>query len=363
MESINKGKQIAPYLVFFVIHSVQIGIGILSFQRVIAKSAGYDSWISVIIATACAHIALFVIFKVLELGKGDLIETHYFVYGNIFGRIINVLFALYFTSLVIGVIRGYIEILQVWLFEDLSVFWFALSILLLAIYIVNGGFRTIVGISFFSIVLPLYIYFVFLFAVPYSDYTDFLPVLDHSFKSIMKASFQLSFSYIGYETLLIFYPFIQDGKKAKKWAHLGILITGFIYLYIIFISFGFYSEPQLEHIIWATPSIWKIVKLPFMWRFEYIGISTWFLVILPNICIPLWCASRIMKKTIKITQRKSLIWISIVVLIVSPLLQTRTQIGQYLQIVGKAGLVLNYMYIPIILLLLLATRKVKKVEK
>ena len=31
-----------------------------------------------IIATACAHIALFVMFKVIELGKGDLIRDTLF---------------------------------------------------------------------------------------------------------------------------------------------------------------------------------------------------------------------------------------------------------------------------------------------
>ncbi|MBS4178513.1 GerAB/ArcD/ProY family transporter [Lederbergia citrea] len=364
MDSIPKKQQIAPFLVFFVIHSVQIGIGILGFQREVANSAGYDSWIAVIIATLGTTIVLFIIFKVIELGKGDLIQTHYFVYGKIFGRLFNVVIAIYFTAIVIGVIRTYIEILQVWFFEDLSVFWFTFSFLLLAIYIVNGGFKTIVGISFFSVILPIYVYFTFLFAVPYSDYTDFLPVLDHSLKSIMKASFQLSLSFIGYEALLIFYPFIQDGKKAKKWAHLGNLATGFIYLFIIFISFGYYSEPQLRHIIWATISIWKIVKLSFLWRFEYIGIATWFLVILPNICIPLWCASRIMKKTVKITQRKALIGISIVVLVLtSSLFQTRKQISAFLQLLGNVGVIINFIYIPLLLLLVLIARKVKKGEK
>lgn len=360
MDSILKGKQISPYLVFFVIHSMQIGIAILGFQREIANSAGYDSWVAVIFATAVAHIALFIMFKVVELGKGDLIEAHYYVFGKIVGKLFNIIFIVYFTALIIAVLRAYVEILQVWVFPTLSLFWFTFSFLLLALYIVNGGFRTIVGISFFSVVLPFYIYFIFLFAVPYSDYTDFLPILHHSLKDILTATLQLSIAYLGYETLLIFYPFIQDGKKAKKWAHYAILFTGFIYLFIIFISFGYYSEPQLQHIIWSTLSIWKIVKLPFLWRFEYIGISMWSLVILPNICIPLWCASRIMKKTMKVTQRKAMIWIAIFTLIISQFFQTRLEIEAFLSVINKTGFVINYIYIPFLLLILLAVRKVKK---
>ncbi|MBS4208485.1 GerAB/ArcD/ProY family transporter [Bacillus sp. FJAT-50079] len=362
MVPIPKTKQISPYLVFFVIHAMQIGIGILGFQRDIAKTAGYDSWLSVIIGTICALISLFIMFKVLELGKDDLADTHYFVYGKIFGRLFNMITSLYFIGVAIAIIRTYIEILQVWLFEDLSVFWFSFSFLLLAIYIINGGFRTIVGIAFFSVILPFYLYFIFLFAVPYSDYSDFLPLLHHSFSKIIKASFQLSLSFIGYEALLIFSPFIEDRQKAKKWAYLGILMTGFIYLYITFISFGFYSEPQLSHIIWATPSLWKIVKFSFLWRFEYIGISTWFLVILPNICITLWCASRLMKKTIKITQRKALFLISFIVLIASSFFETRQQIITFLNLMGNIGIIFNFIYVPLLLLFIFIARKVKKAE-
>ncbi|CAM4151190.1 GerAB/ArcD/ProY family transporter [Lederbergia lenta] len=360
MDSIPKGKQIAPFLVFFIIHSMQIGVGALGFQRFIAKTAGYDSWISVLIALAFSHIIMFIIFKIVKLGKGDLIDTHYFVYGKIVGRIFNLLFAIYFIIITVTIVRPYVEILQTWVFLNGSVFWFTLSFLLLAIYIINGGFRTIVGIAFFSVIIPFYLYFIFLFTLPYTDFSDFLPILDHSLQDIFKASLHLSISYLGYETLLIFYPFIQNGMDGKKWAHLGLLFTGFIYLYITILSFSYYSEEQLQHVIWPTLSMWKIVKLSFIWRFEYIGITTWSLVILPNICIALWCASRIIKKTINISQKVSLYIIAPLVLIISLILQTRQQIDQYITWVGNIGIIINYFYIPLLLLLVIIARKVRK---
>ncbi|MCJ8009391.1 GerAB/ArcD/ProY family transporter [Lederbergia wuyishanensis] len=360
MSSTSKGMQLAPYLVFFLVHSMQIGIGVLGYQRQISKTAGYDTWISVLLACVISHIVLFIIYKIAEIGKGDLNDTHTFTFGRILGGFFNIVFSFYFIAIVIGVIRSYIEILQIWLFPDLRVFWFTFIIVLLAIYVVNGGIRTVTGIAFYSIIIPFYLYFAFLFAVPYSDYSDFLPVLHHSFKDIFKATGQLAISYLGYETLLYYYPFIQNPKKSKKWAHLALLFTCFIYLYITFISFGYYSEPQLQHIIWATLSIWKIVKLSFMWRFEYIGIATWFFAILPNICIPLWCASRIMKKTFKMTQRSALIWISALLLFLVPLLQTRQQIYNFLSLINKAGIFLNFIYIPLLLVIVIIVKKVKK---
>ncbi|MCR2823095.1 spore germination protein [Lederbergia panacisoli] len=360
MGSTEKGMQISPYLVFFLVHSMQIGIGVLGYQRQISKNAGYDAWIAVLIACVLSHIILFIIYKIAELGKGDMNDTQSYIFGKYVGGIFNLIFAIYFISIAIAVTRAYIEILQIWLFQDLSVFWFTFSFLILAVYIVNGGIRTVTGMAFFSVVIPFYLFFAFLFAVPYSDYSDFLPILHHSFKDIFKATLQLSIAYLGYETLLYYYPFIQNPKKSKKWAHFGLLFTCIIYIFITFISFGYYSEGQLQHIIWATLSIWKIVKLSFMWRFEYIGIATWFMVILPNICIPLWCASRIMKKTIKTSQRSALFWISAVILFIVPLLETRHQIESFLNFINQAGFIINFIYIPLFFIIVLIVKKVKK---
>ena len=52
------------------------------------------------------------------------------------------------------------------MFPELKTFWFALVFLLLVIYIVTGGFRTVAGIAFFSIVLPFYIAVLLVFVIP-----------------------------------------------------------------------------------------------------------------------------------------------------------------------------------------------------
>ncbi|MGM3088973.1 GerAB/ArcD/ProY family transporter, partial [Bacillus cereus group sp. BC328] len=39
---------VSDFYVFFLIFSNVIGIGILNFQREIAKDAGYDAWLSII---------------------------------------------------------------------------------------------------------------------------------------------------------------------------------------------------------------------------------------------------------------------------------------------------------------------------
>jgi spore germination protein (amino acid permease) len=360
MLSIPDRRKISPTLVYFLILSIQVGVGILGFQRVIALTAGYDSWIAVIIAGGLTHIIMFFIYKVLENSEGDIVSANQIAFGKWIGNIINLFFALYFTVLVVNVVRTYIEVLQVWMYPRLSTWAFALAFMLLVFYIVNGGIRAITGVSFFGIIMPSYLILTYFYTFKYADFRNVLPVFDHSIMEILLATRDMSLTYIGFEALLVIYPFVKKAEKSQKWAHWALLTTTTLYTFITLITFAFFSEKQLERTVWATLSMWKILELPFVERFEYIGIANWCLIILPNACISIWCASRIIKRMTPIKQRHSLIILIIMVIIGTSLLFDRQSINSFNNIVGKIGFYVNFVYIPLLLIILLIMKKVRK---
>jgi spore germination protein AB len=361
-QPIPEKNKISPFLVFFLIQSMQIGIGILGFQRIIAATAGYDAWISVIVAGLSIHIIIWLIYKIAETTNGDLMSVHVYLFGKKIGNVLSFLFIFYFLSLTITTLRTFVEIVQVWMFPELSTFWFSLAFMLLAIYIVYGGFRTVTGIAFFGVVLPSYLIFMFGFTFPYTDWSNLLPIFDHSLKDLTTATMNMSLTYLGYEILLFVYPFIKEPQKSKKWAHYAVLSTTILYTLLTLVTFAYFSEAQLQKNVWATLTMWKMVELPFVERFEYIGIANWNIIILPNICIPLWIASRILKKTVGIRQRKGVIILSTICLITVTFFTTREQISLLNNVLGKFSLILNYGYIPLLFVAILIAKKVKKSE-
>src|SRR3954469_3851102 len=68
--NVPESRKISPFLVFFLITSMQFGVGILGFQRFIAKSAGYDAWMSIILAGLMIHIILWMMLKMLKIANG-----------------------------------------------------------------------------------------------------------------------------------------------------------------------------------------------------------------------------------------------------------------------------------------------------
>jgi spore germination protein AB len=360
--NVPDSKKISPFLVFFLIHTMQSGVGILGFQRFIAKTAGYDAWMSIILSGLVIHILLWMMFKMLKITNGDMTSIHTFVLGKKIGKIFSSFFILYFILFSVTVLRSYIEVVQVWMFPELRTFWFALVFLILVIYIVFGGFRTVAGIAFFSIILPFYIAVLFVVIIPYADFTNLLPIFDHSVKDLLLASRDMTFTVVGFETLLFFYPFIQNPEKGRKWAHFGALFTTMIYIYLAILAFGYFSEAQLQKNLWPTLTMWKIIKLPFVERFEYIGIANWGLVILPNVCISLWCASRLAKQLFSIRQKMSVPAIAILCLIGTSFISTREQINILTDITARVGFYFNFIYIPLLFIGILIAKKVRNRE-
>ncbi len=360
MQPIPERRKISPFLVFYLIHSVQVGVGVLGFQRVIAINAGYDSWISIILAGGLTHILMFMMYRIVQMSDGDLASAHTFAFGKWIGKIFSFIFVLYFAALVVTIIRTYIEVVQVWMFPRMNTFLFSLLFLLLVIYIVKGGIRTIAGVSFFGLILPSYLLLTFGFTFQYADFRNILPIFDHSIMDILKSMKSMSLTYLGYESILLIYPFIKEGKASQKWAQWGLFASTVVYTFIGIISFAFFSEGQLKKTVWATLSMWKILELPFVERFEYIGIANWCLIILPNACIAIWCASRIVKRITPLKQSTSLIWLSLVCLSVLTLFPNREKIDMLNNILSQTGFYINFVYIPFLFVLILVIKRVKK---
>jgi spore germination protein AB len=351
--------QISPFLAAYVVVAMQIGVGVLGFQRNIAKDAGYDAWISVIAAGLTTHILVWMMFKICEAVQGDVIDANVYVFGKIIGNSINTLFVLYFVITGSAVLGGLVVIIRTWMFLELSPFWFALVYLLLGIYIVFGGFRTVAGISFFGNIIPAYLVFSFGFALKYGDFTNLLPVFDHNISQLLKSSYNMSFSYIGFETLLFFYPFIKKPEQSKKWVHIGLLTTTFIYTFLTVITFAYFPPDLLKRSIWPTLEIWKIVRLPFVERFEYLGIANWVLITLPNIAIMLWVSSRGIKRVYHINQKTAVIFMASLFLIIVIFIPTYDRINLFVNLDSNVGFALAFLYTPILYFSLLIKKKVK----
>lgn len=357
--SVQERLQISPFMAVFVILAMQTGMGVLRFQQIITKDAGYDAWISVIIAGLSTHILIWMMYKICEAVEGDVMSANVYLLGKFIGNSLNTLFIFYYSVYCIATLSILMEVIRTWMFPDLNPFLFASVYLLLGIYIVYGGFRTVAGISFFSLVIPSYLLLSFVFPLKNGDVTNLLPVFDHTPMELIRSAYHMAPTFFGYGILLFFYPFIKKPQQSKKWVHTGLLVSTFVNTCLAVISFVYFPPELLDRSIWPTLEMWKIVRLPFIERFEYLGIANFTLILIPNVATALWVASRIAKRVYHFNQRKAVV-VTALMCLVSVLQINSLERADYLyQLSIKAGIVSAYIYTPIIYVSILIKKKVK----
>ncbi|MED1561201.1 spore germination protein GerB [Alkalihalobacillus alcalophilus ATCC 27647 = CGMCC 1.3604] len=351
---------VEPFLVFYLVHSMQAGVGVLGFTRYIADAAGYQGWIAVIISGLCIHLFIWMIYKILGPKQHDIITVHKQTFGRIFGGLLSLFIVAYFTLAAIVVLRTYIEIVQIWIFPDIPIWAICFILTLLAYYMVTQGFRVVVGISFFSLIIPFFLLLAALAPLEFANFHRLLPLFDTTIKEQIEATKTMTLSYLGPEILLLAFPFIKNGVKSQKWAYFGNLYTLLIYLMITIVHYSFYSLGHIGTIIWPLISSWKIVQLPFIERFEYLGIAAWLIIITPNIALCIWAASRGLKEVFNWPHRQMLRLIALAVLFIALIFQSRQDIDQLNTFMSNLGLYFLYLYIPILFLITTIKRKLFK---
>ncbi|WP_449537675.1 GerAB/ArcD/ProY family transporter [Ferdinandcohnia sp. Marseille-Q9671] len=358
--NVKDQARISHFLVFYLIHGIQVGVGILGFQRHIAQHAGYDAWMAVILTGIMIHIVIWLMYKMLHASNGDLHTIHQELVGKWIGNVLNACFIIYFTLQAFTILRSFLMVIQVWMFSDLKVWQFSLIYLLLVYYGVSKGFRSVTGICFFGIVIPAYLSLTFIIPFFFGEPRHLLPIFTHSVHDIWLATKNMTYSFLGVSTLLIYYPFLKNPRKSEKWAYFGNVTTILLYLLITFSTFVYYSEAKLSHTIWATLTMWKIVSFPIIERFEYIGITTWILVILPNLCLFIWAASRVGKQILKIRQKNILLVILVLIYVPTCLINDIETIYIITDMLGRIGFYILYVYIPVLAVSYLIYKKVRK---
>ncbi|WP_078379958.1 GerAB/ArcD/ProY family transporter [Sutcliffiella halmapala] len=357
---IKENLLVSPFLVLFLVHSSQTGIGLLSFQHEIAMDAGYDAWISLFLIGLIFHLLLFMMFKLLSYSsEGDIISLHRDYFGKWFGNILTLLFCFYFLLLVTTVLRSYVEVLQIWAFNTITIWEFTLLISIIIFYVVIRGFRVITGVVFFSTIIPLILIFVLIYTLKYSHFSNLMPFFNHDLIEIMKSAKTSTISFLGFESILFYYPYIKNQKQSHKWGQAGLLLTTVLYTILAIFTFAYFSEGQLKYMIWPTLIMTKIVWIPFIERFEFIFIFSWLLVILAPICLSLWSTVRGFKRLFHIKPRYSLIGALILLNITPFFLQDRENIEMLGKITSEMGFYLLFLYIPLLFVYVTIVRKIK----
>ena len=353
----KEGLLVNAFLVMFFIHAVQTGVGIVGLPRIVFLAAKHDAWISVFLGGILSGVVLAMMVLMLKkYDSADLYGIQVDVFGKWLGNAMNFFYMIYMTLSFFVILMNYIEIVQVWIFPDLPTWQISLALILLTIYAVNGGVRIIVGVAFLSVLGTLWMMFILIVPMQYADPKNLLPILNVDLMKIVHGIFKTSLSLMGFELLMFLYPYVKDKKKVFMYSQIGNLFTTFLFTAITMVCITFFAENGLARTIWPVLSMFKIVRLPNLERFEFIAVSFWMLIILPNMCCYLWAASKGFNRIINWKQKNGIWILAILVWVGSFFVQARYQMNTLTDYVAKLGFVAAFCY-PVLLSVIVLVKK------
>ncbi|ARI78183.1 GerAB/ArcD/ProY family transporter [Halobacillus mangrovi] len=355
--TIKPNVAVSAFYLFFIVHTIQTGAGIMGVPRILYLEAGHDAWISVLIAGLYLHFIGWIMISILrEYESADILGIQCDLYGKFIGISIGVIFLIYQFFILLSVIKNYVEVVQVFIFPSMPIWLMSLFLLFLMIYCVLGGFRVVVGTSFIFFFMTIWLALTIYKPITYMDWDNFLPLAQSSPLEILKGAQKTAYTVLGMEIILFVYPYIKNKDKVSLPIHLALGLTTFLILLVTVVSIGYFSPDHLEQTVWATLALFKIISFPIIERFDFIAVALWMMVVIPNIVLLCWMLLHTLNRMFNAPKKKSLYVISVLIFLASTLIEYRVDINTLTDYTSKLGFWLVFVY-PLLVFVSLKIRK------
>jgi spore germination protein AB len=281
-------KSLNPYHVVFLVQQSMIGIGLLSLPHELSP-IGYNLWYVPIIYGVVAQLTLIPMYL---LGKNypdiSIYELFDKLLGKWIGKLFSLLLIMYCVTTVAAVAEVYAGVIQIGTLPQETKFLPLIAIFIVLLYIVNGGIKLVARFCIIAFLMTGWMVFYLQWGMTKGVFTHLLPIFDLNIKELVESSKTGYTTMLGYELILIYFPYIAQQKKALKHASIGLWITVGFYLLVCFTSVIYFTRVQLDLLRYPVLNLYKAVELTFIERIETLGVSIWVFLTLSTLAVFLW---------------------------------------------------------------------------
>jgi len=243
--------------------------------------AEQDSWIAVILAIVMAIPLTLMYARIMKLyPNNDLFDISLKVFGNIAGRIIILLFVLYFILLSSLVLRNFSEFIQIGTLPETPQLAILVLFVLVAAYISSKGIQ-VLG-KWCAVALPITASIVgmtIIFCMPAMRLSYIQPVFNTDIKTIFVVALKvLSFPFA---EIVLFLPLASSVRKKDspyKIYLLGLIFGGLMILASFLRNLLVLGAPHLKNSLFPSYSALRIVRIgTFLTRLDALITSNFYL--------------------------------------------------------------------------------------
>lgn len=295
----NMKIKITKSQLYFVMIQSQMGIGVLSLPSVTQKTAKGDAWITTIIAGIFIEIILVVYWLLLKRFP-NLILTEFTkkIVGKGLGKILNISIYMYFVLTACFAVIFIVNLINTWLLPLTPPWTISLLIMIASVYLAIDDIKIIA--RFFTLASFLILIIIILSVLNFTQELDFQyvrPIGHSGIKNIMLGSSESLISMLGFEILLLTFPYVQNKEKGfLKTISLGNLSITLLYTFFVFTNLISFSPVVIKQIKEPILYIFRGLSYQLIDRLDLIFISIWIVPMTTSVVAYLFMASKSISK-------------------------------------------------------------------
>ncbi|EDW5948285.1 MULTISPECIES: GerAB/ArcD/ProY family transporter [Lysinibacillus] len=282
-------------LTFFIIQT-QIGVGILGLPSNVFSTSKQDSWMSILFSGIVIQVIILMMWGIgRRFPSMSLFHYSTQLIGKVAGTSINIIYIIYGVMVASLVLMYSSAIIKMWVLP-LTPKWIVIALLTLtAVYI---GKETVLEISSFFvvvsglIVLLIIISFIVMFTYPV-DWRFLFPIGHSGIGNILRGAKEAYFSMLGFELILILYPYFQHigEKKVLFSVSIANLFVTLLYTFLMVVTMVTFSPDELLTIPQPVLYFVKSLYLQIVERIDLFFISLWIINVITTLTSYLFLAT------------------------------------------------------------------------
>lgn len=354
--------KISAYQLGILIIVTVVGVGILTLPRNVVEIANTDGWILILVAGAVTiGISLVINTLANKFPNETIIEYSRDLAGYPLSILIGIILILYYIIFAAFSVRIFGEVLKMYLLPNTPIEIIIITFLITTIYLVRSGLEGIVRFYEIIIFIMFIPYFIALFTGTSNlDYSNILPSFQIPPISILTGTLQVIFSFIGFEAVFLFIPFVSDRKNMKKTLIIVMSIITFIYLISTIIVLASFGSHEIQTLIWPLMAYIKSIQVPgaFIEQLEGVIMTIWVLFIFTTLGTIYFSPAFLLTRLTKTKEHKIFVIALLpIIYILSLQPDNVAQIYDWLGVFSMYAGTLVVIIIPIFLLILAKIRK------
>lgn len=234
--ALEQGKISSTQAKYYVISTI-MATSILFVPSISTQKALQDAWISVIIAFV---VGLVVAYMSANLGmkfpNKTVIQFSETLLGKVVGKVIGLIYVLYFFYVCIFVQRQFGELMSSVFMINTPIWIFIIILTLLSCYVVLNGLEVLTRVNNLIVFIMIFsITLVLILTVKNIQIFRFLPVFESAVGNILLGSFSPAGWFSESSIIMMLIPFISDRQNVRK-ANISAIIILFIIMEAIVIG-------------------------------------------------------------------------------------------------------------------------------